>query len=78
MHADEKLTAFVELERQALTVTFISHQSKRRLEELPLGGVIMNKLQRIIILLWAVAIGAIGMSVVAAGLLLGTRKGAGR
>jgi hypothetical protein len=38
----------------------------------------MNKLQRIIVLLWAVALGAIAMSVVAAGLLLGTRKGAGR
>jgi hypothetical protein len=35
----------------------------------------MNKLQRIIVLLWAVALGAIAMSVVAAGLLLGTRKG---
>jgi len=42
------------------------------------GGAITNKLQRIIILLWAVALGAIAMSVVAAGLLLGTRKGAGR
>jgi hypothetical protein len=38
----------------------------------------MNKLQRIIVLFWAVALGAIAMSVVAAGLLLGTRKGAGR
>jgi hypothetical protein len=38
----------------------------------------MNKLQRIIILLWAVMLGTIAMSVVAAGLLLGTRKGAGR
>jgi len=34
----------------------------------------MNKLHRIIVLLWAVALAAIGMSVVAAGLLLGTRK----
>jgi len=41
-------------------------------------GAIMNKLQRIIPLLWAVALGAIAMLVVAAGLLLGTRKGAGR
>ena len=41
-------------------------------------GASMNKLQRIIVLLWAVALGAIAMSVVAAGLLLGTRKGAGR
>ena len=38
----------------------------------------MKKLQRMIILLLAVALGAIAMSVVAAGLLLGTRKGAGR
>jgi hypothetical protein len=38
----------------------------------------MNKLQRIIALLWAVALMAIAMLVVAAGLLLGTRKGAGR
>jgi hypothetical protein len=38
----------------------------------------MNKLQRIIILLWAVVLGTIAMSVVAAGLLLGTRKWAGR
>jgi hypothetical protein len=38
----------------------------------------MNKLQRVIILLWAVVLGTIAMSVVAAGLLLGTRKGAGR
>jgi hypothetical protein len=38
----------------------------------------MNKLQRIIALLWAVALGAIAMSVVAAGLLLSTRKGGGR
>jgi hypothetical protein len=38
----------------------------------------MNKLQRIIALLWAVALGAIAMFVGAPGLLLGTRKGAGR
>jgi hypothetical protein len=38
----------------------------------------MNKLQRIIALLWTVALMAIAMLVVAAGLLLGTRKGAGR
>jgi hypothetical protein len=36
----------------------------------------MNKLQRIIVLLWAVVLGIIAMLVVAAGLLLGTRKGA--
>ena len=36
----------------------------------------MKKLRRIIILLWAVALGAIAMLVVAAGLV--TRKGAGR
>jgi hypothetical protein len=41
-------------------------------------GATMKKLQRIIILVWAVVLGAIAMSVVAAGLLLGTRKGAGR
>jgi hypothetical protein len=78
VRADDKLSAFVELERQVLTVTFILHPSNRRLEKLPLGGAIMKNLQRIIILLWAVALGAIAMSVVAAGLLLGTRKGAGR
>ena len=38
----------------------------------------MNKLQRIIALLWAAALGAIAMLVVAAGVLLGTRKGARR
>jgi hypothetical protein len=38
----------------------------------------MNKLRRIIVLLWAVALVAMAMLVVAAGLLLGTRKGAGR
>jgi hypothetical protein len=38
----------------------------------------MNKLRRIIVLLWAVALAAMAMLVVAAGLLLGTRKGAGR
>jgi hypothetical protein len=37
-----------------------------------------RELQRIIALLWAVALGAIAMSVVAAGLLLSTRKGGGR
>jgi hypothetical protein len=36
------------------------------------------EVQRIIALLWAVALGAIAMSVVAAGLLLSTRKGGGR
>jgi hypothetical protein len=35
----------------------------------------MNKLKRIIVLLWAVALAATAMSVVVAGLLLGTRKG---
>jgi hypothetical protein len=38
----------------------------------------MNKLQRIIVLLWTVVLGTIAMSVVAAGLLLGTRKGVDR
>jgi len=38
----------------------------------------MNKLQRIIVLLWAFALAAIAMSVVTAGLLLGTRKGGAR
>jgi hypothetical protein len=38
----------------------------------------MNKLQRIIVLLWAGALMAIAMLVVSAGLLLATRKGAGR
>jgi hypothetical protein len=38
----------------------------------------MNKLQRIIILLWAVVLGTIARSVVAAGLLLGAREGADR
>ena len=47
-------------------------------ESLALEGRSLNKLQRIIILLWAVVLGTIAMSVVAAGLLLGTRKGAGR
>jgi hypothetical protein len=37
----------------------------------------IDKLQRIIALLWAVALAAIAMLVVAAGLLLGTRKGDG-
>jgi hypothetical protein len=36
----------------------------------------MNKLRRIIVLLWAVALAAMAMLVVAAGLV--TRKGAGR
>ena len=38
----------------------------------------MNRLQRIILLLWAVVLGIIAMFVVAAGLLLGMRKDAGR
>jgi hypothetical protein len=38
----------------------------------------MNKLQRIIVLLWAGALMAIAMLVVTAGLLLATRKGGGQ
>ena len=58
--------------------TAVSTDLRSLAESLVLEGRSLNKLQRIIILLWAVVLGTIAMSVVAAGLLLGTRKGAGR